>query len=102
MVSCSEEKFSEQLDKILVKFENFEIRLESIEAKLEKVEGKEKDGEIKNLLVNIIEKVSQQNGNEKGKNKTNEIVLNKIDRLETQMVLFETKIQKIVDFIEEE
>jgi len=96
-VSDSKQTVAGQVDKICKKFENFEVRLESIEAKVEKAaSNKDNNNEIKQLLLDVQEKIPSSNGKENGQ------VLDKIDKLETQMVLFETKIQKVLEFIEHE
>ncbi len=97
-LSKTETTISKQIETIGSKFTNFEIRLESIEGKIEKLEKQPTDDEIKDTLSNILKQLAVSNE----KNKTNDILLNKIDNLETQIALFDKKIEKIVDFVEEE
>ncbi|HSA06241.1 MAG TPA: hypothetical protein P5556_03600, partial [Candidatus Gastranaerophilales bacterium] len=97
-VSDSGSNVLEQVNRVYKKFEDVEIRLESIEARIERLKYSGADDDLKPLLAAVKEKLSQP----ASKNNENNLVLNKIDKLETQMVLFETKIQKILDFIEEE
>lgn len=98
-VSNSENKVISQIDRVCRKFEDFEVRLESIEAKIEKsTDTTNRQDEIKQMLLDVKEKFPSANN----KKNENGQVLDKIDKLESQMVLFETKIQRILEFVEQE
>ncbi len=94
-VSDSQKNVIDQVNKVYTKFEDFEIRLESIEAKIEKVCEQQNNYEVKNMLLEIIEKVSDSNNYETiGIDRSNELVLNKMEQ-------FENKMQKILDSVEQ-
>ncbi len=96
-VSDSRKNILSQVDRVYNKFEDFEVRLESIEAKIERATEKDNNGEIKQMITDLKGKLPSQSG----KKKENTQLLDKIDKLETQMVLFETKIQKVLEFVEQ-
>lgn len=89
-------KSLENIEAVCKKFEGFEVRLENIEAKIEKIGEKRAEDELRQMILEVRDRMPLPNG----KKNENPIILDKIDRLETQMVLFETKIQKILDFVE--
>ncbi len=98
-VSDSGKNISEKINRVCNKFDDFEVRLESIEARLERLgDNGSGNSEIRKLILDVSEKIPSPNG----KKNANDLVLNKVDKLETQMILFETKIQRILEFVEQE
>ncbi len=97
-VSDSRKNVLDQINKACRKFDDFEVRLESIEAKIERIKDQNSEDDIKQMILELKQAIPPSTG----KKNENNLVLKKIDKLETQMILFETKIQRVLEFVEQE
>ena len=86
-IKRTEENVTEKIKRVSDKLNRFEIRMENIEGKIEKLYDQHSNREVLRQLSDILEKVEIANE----RSKSNELILNRLEQLESRIEEFEDK-----------